>query len=360
MIAVVLAGGVGERFWPSSRRLRPKQLLDLTGRGSMLGLTLDRLDGLARREDTFVMTSAAQRGAVLSVLQSRVPDANVIGEPEVRNTAPSIGLAAAIARRTVGDWPMLVVPSDHLIDPAERFRDHVQTGLRFLDSDAQAAGALLTFGIAPTRPETGYGYIRVAAERWSEGPHRVFAAASFLEKPSAQRAVELMAEGCLWNSGLFLWRAGAVLEGIARHLPELSAVLTRIETAVGTPDLAEVLKREYPHAPAVSIDYGLLEKAENVVVMRADFAWNDVGSWEFIRDVNGADADGNVTVGDHVVIDAKDNTVVAPGRLVGLIGVEGLVVVDGGDALLVCRRDRVQDIKRIVAELKRRGREDLV
>lgn len=357
MIAVVLAGGVGERFWPSSRRLRPKQLLDLTGRGSMLGLTLDRLEGLARREDTFVMTAADQRGAVLSVLQSRVPDANVIGEPEIRNTAPSIGLAAAIARRTVGDGPMLVVPSDHLIDPVERFRDHVRAGLRFLESDARA---LVTFGVAPTRPETGYGYIRVAEERWREGSHRVFAAASFFEKPSLERAGELVAEGCAWNSGLFLWRAGTVLEGIARHLPELSAVLARIEAAAGTPDLAGVLKREYPRAPAVSIDYGLLEKAENVVVMRADFAWNDVGSWEFIRDVQAADADGNVTLGDHVVIDAKNNTVVAPGRLVGMIGVEGLVVVDGGDALLVCRRDRVQDIKRIVAELKRRGRDDLV
>jgi len=360
VIAVVLAGGVGERFWPSSRRLRPKQLLDLTGRGSMLGLTLDRLDGLARREETFVMTAADQRQAVLSALKSRVPDANVIGEPEVRNTAPSIGLAAAIARRTCGDEPMLVLPADHLIEPAERFRDHVRAGVRFLGSEAPAAGALLTFGIVPTRPETGYGYIRVAEERWGEGPHRVYAAGSFLEKPSPERAVELVAEGCVWNSGLFLWRAGAVLEGIARHLPELAAVLTRVEAAVGTPDFAGVLKREYPRAPAVSIDYGLLEKAENVVVMRADFAWNDVGSWEFVRDVNDADADGNVTIGDHVVIDAKDNTVVAPGRLVGMIGVEGLVVVDGGDAILVCRRDRVQDIKKIVAELKRRGRDDLV
>jgi mannose-1-phosphate guanylyltransferase len=360
VIAVVLAGGVGERFWPSSRRLRPKQLLDLTGRGSMLGLTLDRLDGLARREDTFVMTAAEQRDAVLAALQSRVPESNVIGEPEMRNTAPSIGLAAAIARRTHGDRPMLVVPADHLIEPVERFREHVRAGLRFLDSGPHGARALLTFGIVPTRPETGYGYIRVAEERWSEGGHRVFAAAAFLEKPSPERAVELLAQGCVWNSGVFLWRTGAVLEGIARHLPDLAAVLARIEAAAGTPDLAGVLKREYPRAPAVSIDYGLLERAENVVVMRADFAWHDVGSWEFVRDAGGADADGNVTVGDHVVIDAKNNTIVAPDRLVAMIGVEGLVVVDGGDAILVCRRDRVQDIKRIVAELKRRGRGDLV
>ncbi|MCI0453204.1 MAG: NTP transferase domain-containing protein [Candidatus Latescibacteria bacterium] len=356
MIAVVLAGGVGERFWPSSRRRRPKQLLDLTGRGSMLQLTLDRLDGLASREDTFVMTFAEQRDAVLAELCGRVPDANVVGEPEIRNTAPSIGLAAVIARRTRGDQTMLVLPADHLVGAAERFREQVRAGLRYL----AGADDLVTFGIVPTRPETGYGYIRIGEERWNEGRDRVFAAAGFVEKPSPERARELVAAGCLWNSGMFMWRSGAVLDGMARHAPELAAVLAPIEAAVGTPQFGGVLKREYPRAPSVSIDYGLMEKARNVAVMRADFAWNDVGSWEFVRDAGTPDADGNVTVGEHVVIDGKDNTVVAPGRLVGMIGVEGLVVVDGGDAILVCRRDRVQDIKQIVAELKRRGRGDLV
>jgi mannose-1-phosphate guanylyltransferase len=356
VIAVVLAGGVGERFWPSSRRRRPKQLLDLTGRGSMLQLTLDRLDGLASREDTFVMTFAEQRDAVLAELGGRVPEANVVGEPEIRNTAPSIALSAAIARRARGDQAMVVLPADHVVEPAERFREQVRAGLRYL----AVADDLLTFGIVPTRAETGYGYIRIGEQRWSEGPDRVFAAAGFLEKPSPERARELVAGGCLWNSGMFMWRAGAVLEGIAHHLPELAAVLAPIEQAVGTPDFGGVLKREYPRAPSVSIDYGLMEKARNVAVMRADFAWNDVGSWEFVRDLGTPDADGNVTVGEHVVIDAKDNTVVAPDRTVALIGVEGLVVVDGGDAILVCRRDRVQDIKQIVAELKRRGRTDLV
>jgi mannose-1-phosphate guanylyltransferase len=188
----------------------------------------------------------------------------------------------------------------------------------------------------------------------------VCAVAAFLEKPGAQRARELVDEGCLWNSGMFVWRAGAVLDGIAAHMPELAAVLARIEGAVGTPEFGEVLKREYPRAPSVSIDYGLLEKARNVVVMRAAFSWNDVGSWEFVRDLAKGDGDGNVAIGDHVVIDGRDNTIVARGRVIALLGVEGLVVVDAGDAVLVCRRDRVQDIKQIVAELKRRGRDDLV
>ncbi|HXV14999.1 MAG TPA: sugar phosphate nucleotidyltransferase [Candidatus Krumholzibacteria bacterium] len=356
MIAVVLAGGVGERFWPSSRRRRPKQLLDLTGRGSMLQLTLDRLDGLASREDTFVMTFAEQRDAVLAALGGRVPDANVIGEPEIRNTAPSIALAAAIARRTRGDQAMLVLPADHVVEPAERFREQVRAAVRYL----ARADDLLTFGIVPTRAESGYGYIRLGDERWSEGQDRIHAAAGFVEKPAPEKARELVAGGSLWNSGMFVWRAGAVLDGIAHHAPDLAAVLAPIEAAVGTPGFEGVLKREYPRAPSISIDYALMEKARNVVVMRADFAWNDVGSWEFVRDVGVPDADGNVVVGEHVVVDAKDNTVVAPGRVVAMIGVEGLVVVDGGDAILVCRRDRVQDIKQIVAELKRRGRGDLV
>ncbi|HEU4929179.1 MAG TPA: sugar phosphate nucleotidyltransferase [Candidatus Krumholzibacteria bacterium] len=358
MIAAILAGGVGERFWPQSRRRRPKQLLDLTGRGTMLDLTLQRLDGLARPEDTLVMTFAEQRTAVLAQLKGRIPEANVIGEPDIRNTAPSIGLAAAVARKTRGDQPMLVLPADHLIDGVDRFREQVRAGVRFIESDG--ATSLLTFGIVPTRPETGYGYIRAGAQRWNAENAAIFSVEAFLEKPTAERAVQLVADGCLWNSGMFLWRAGAVLDGIATHQPELAAVLARIEAAVGTPEFGEVLKREYPRAPSVSIDYGLLEKSRDVVAMRADFAWNDVGSWEFVRETGSRDAAGNVTVGEHVVIDARENTVVAPGRVVALIGVEGLVVVDAGDAILVCRRDRVQDIKQIVAELKRRGRDDLV
>ncbi len=358
MIAVVLAGGVGERFWPQSRRRRPKQLLDLTGRGTMLDLTLQRLEGLARPEDTIVMTFAEQRDAVIAELRGRVPEANVIGEPDIRNTAPSIALAAVVARQRRGDQVMLVLPADHLIDQVERFREQVRAAARFIET--KGSSALLTFGIVPTRPETGYGYIRPGAQRWGEKNAAIFSVEAFVEKPAAERAVELVKTGCLWNSGMFLWRAGAVLDGIATHEPELAAVITRIEAAVGTPEFGEVLKREYRQAPSVSIDYGLLEKSHDVVVMRADFAWNDVGSWEFVRETAARDAAGNVTVGDHVVIDAKDNTVVAPGRVIGLIGVEGLVVVDAGDAILVCRRDRVQDIKQIVAELKRRGRDDLV
>jgi mannose-1-phosphate guanylyltransferase len=354
VLVLIMAGGVGERFWPSSRRLRPKQLLDLTGRGSMLRLTLERVDGLARPDEVFILTNREQRDAVLAEVKGLVPDTNVIGEPEVRNTAPCIGLAAMVARREHGDRAMLVLPADHLIEPVERFRQLVREGERFVSSHRM----LLTFGIVPTRPETGYGYVRPGSPIES-GAAAVFQAEAFLEKPDAPTARRLVAEGCCWNSGMFLWRTDTLLEGLARHLPELDEVLQRIVAAAGTRPLDQVLKDEYARAPSISIDYGLMEKADNVAVMRADFTWNDVGSWEFIRDVMPADADGNVLSGEHVAIDSTGNTVVSPDRLVGLLGVDNLVVVDAGDAILVCRRDRAQDVRRIVAELKRRGRNEL-
>jgi mannose-1-phosphate guanylyltransferase len=353
-----MAGGVGERFWPSSRRLRPKQLLDLTGRGSMLRLTIERIGDLARPDEIFVFTNRDQLDAVRGEVKSLVPGTNVIGEgePEVRNTAPCIGLAALLAQRAHGPRPMLVLPADHLVEPAERFRELARAGERFV----AANDALLTFGIVPTRPETGYGYIRPGAELSRESGAAIYRAEAFLEKPGAERARELVAEGCCWNSGMFMWRSDTLVEGLKRHQPALHAVLERIAGSLGTRPLDQVLNEEYRHAPAISIDYGLMEKADNVAVMPADFTWNDVGSWEFIRDVQPADADGNVMLGDHVAVDAKGNTVIARDRLVGLIGIEDVVVVDAGDAILVCRRDRAQDVRKIVAELKRRGRNDLV
>jgi mannose-1-phosphate guanylyltransferase len=349
-----MAGGVGERFWPSSRRQRPKQLLDLTGQGSMIRLTLARLEGLATPDETFVYTNHEQRDAIVAELAGMIPPENVVGEPDVRNTAPCIGLAAVVARARGGDRAMLVLPADHLVSPVERFRELVRAGERHVEAHAD----LLTFGVAPTRPETGYGYIR------PDGPAGgaaapIFRVAAFLEKPDAERASRLVAEGCLWNSGMFMWRTDTVIDGIARHLPELAPVLDRIAAGMGTRPLAEVLKREYVKAPSISIDFGLMEKADNVVVMKADFDWNDVGSWEFIRDAYPADTDGNVAVGDHVLIDAKNNTIVSRERLVAIVGVDDVVVVEDGGAILVCRRDRVQEVKRVVAELKRRGRDDL-
>jgi len=352
-----MAGGVGERFWPLSRRKRPKQLLDLVGRGSMIGLTAERLEGLSAPEETFVITNVDQRDAIIEALAGVVPDENVIGEPVGRNTAPCIGLAARLIVDRFGDEPMLVLPSDHLVQPVDEFQELVRAGADWVSRHP----SLLTFGIEPTRPETGYGYIRATERVGGEGAAEIYRAGAFLEKPSAEKAAEFVAEGgYYWNSGMFMWRAGTILGEIATHIPDLGELLDRIGTEAGTRPLAEVLNGIYADAPSISIDYGVMEKAADVVVLRARFDWNDVGSWEFIRDVHPADENGNVAVGDHVLIDAGNNTIVSGDRLVAILGVDDITVVDGGDTILVCRRDRVQEVKTIVQLLKQQGRDDLV
>jgi mannose-1-phosphate guanylyltransferase len=356
VLTVIMAGGVGERFWPQSRRSHPKQLLDLTGRGSMIGLTLERLEGLSEPEETLIVTNVDQRDAILAEVGDRVPAENVIGEPVGQNTAPCIGLAAVVLRRLHGDEPMVVLPADHLVDPVDEFQRQVRAGAEYVRSN----GSLLTFGIRPTRPETGYGYIRSGEELASDGG-RILRAEAFLEKPDAARAREFVdAGGYYWNSGMFMWTAGAILSEIETHIPELHRVLVEIEAGMGTKALADVLKSLYPQAPSISIDYGVMEKAGDVVVLEASFEWNDVGSWEFVREVAERDADGNALIGNHVLVDTRNSTVVARDRLVGVLGLEDVVVVDGGDTVLVCARDRVQEVKKIVQALKDRGRTDLV
>jgi mannose-1-phosphate guanylyltransferase len=252
---------------------------------------------------------------------------------------------------------MLVLPADHLIEPVAGFQSLVNAGAAYVADH----NALLTFGIKPTRPETGYGYIHAGEMLFEEGDARIFRAEEFLEKPDADTAREFVKSGQhFWNSGMFMWTTGVILGEIANHLPELDAVLERIGGEMGTRPLPEVLKEQYPQAPSISIDYGIMEKASDVVVMKAEIEWNDVGSWEFIRDVYDADDDGNVSIGECVAIDAARNTIVSPDRLVAVLGLDDIVVVDGGDTILVCKRERSQEVKKIVQSLRSRDRDDLI
>jgi mannose-1-phosphate guanylyltransferase len=356
-LTVIMAGGVGERFWPWSRRKRPKQLLDLTGRGSMIGLTVERLSGLSDPDEILIVTNVEQRESILRELSGRVNPENVVGEPVGQNTAPCIGLAALLLEKKHGNQPMLVLPADHLIDPVVEFQSLVKSGAAYVAGHE----ALLTFGIKPTRAETGYGYIRAGETLYDEGDARIYRAEEFLEKPDAGTAREFVKTGQhFWNSGMFMWTTDVILGEIANHLPDLSAVLERIGGEMGTRPLPEVLKEQYPQTPSISIDYGIMEKASDVVVMKAEFDWNDVGSWEFIRDVHDADDNGNVSVGECVVIDAARNTIVSPDRLVAVLGVDDIVVVDGGDTILVCKRERSQEVKKIVQSLRKQDRDDLI
>jgi len=342
-----MAGGVGERFWPLSRRQRPKQLLDLTGRGSMIELTLNRVSAFSTPEETFILTNVEQADAILEEIGDVVPGDNVIGEPVGRNTAPSIGLAASLIKSRVGDKPFIVLPADHVVEDLDRFNATVKAA----EDYAAANDALVTFGITPTRPETGYGYIK-AGKAVGDG-EALFEVHSFHEKPTAEKAGEYLAEGGFyWNSGMFVWRPSAILRAIERFVPDLATVLERIESAAGTESLVSVLKSTYGDAPSVSIDYGVMEKADNVVVASGDFYWNDVGNWESVREVYKEDDDGNVVVGDHILIDTKNSTIFSSDTLVGVVGLDDVVVVKSNDAILVCKRDRVHQVRDVVQRLK--------
>jgi mannose-1-phosphate guanylyltransferase len=351
--AVIMAGGVGARFWPASRAARPKQLLDLTGSGAtMIAATLARLAPDVPAERVLVVTGRATADAVREALPS-VPRENVLAEPVGRNTAPCIGWAALHARRRSKGAVLAVLPSDHLIRRPDEFRSALRVAV-----GAARRGALVTCGITPDRPETGFGYIELG-DPISAGVRRVV---RFVEKPDLRTAEGYVASGRFaWNSGMFFFSAERVLGEIARQMPELSRGLEAIDAGIGAGDEAAVVDRVFPGLPAQSIDYGVMEGAAEIACVPVEIGWSDLGSWSAAHDLSRKDADGNAFGADVVSVGARGCLVRAPSDvLVALVGVEDLVVVDTGDCLLVCRKDRAQDVKAVTDALKSRGRTDLL
>jgi mannose-1-phosphate guanylyltransferase len=349
--AFILAGGRGTRFWPLSRREHPKQLLDFTGEGSLLALTAERVAPLVPRARQWIITNADLRSAVTEAAEG-LPEAQVIGEPEGRNTAPAVALAAAVLEAQAGDVPFLVLPSDHLISPGDRFRRTLDQALRAAASE----DVLLTFGIEPTRPETGYGYIE--SGEWLAGVEGVRRVAAFREKPELEVARDYLERGgYFWNSGMFAWRTSVVLAGLEEVQPELVASMRRVAAsgAPGTSAFESALQEAYESAPRISIDFALMEKAPNVGVVPADFVWNDVGHWLAMRDLWSADASENAAMGTVVPVDSHRNVVYGPDRVTALVGVDDLVVVHTEDATLVCSTERAQDVRRVLDRLKEKG-----
>lgn len=356
MHVVIMAGGVGTRFWPRSRRARPKQLLPIAGRASMLRLTVDRLRPAIRDDHIWVVTGAEQAAGVRAELPE-IPPQHVLVEPVGRNTAPCIGVAAAVLRAEgQGDAPMAVLAADHVIAAEDRFRDVLAACAGFV----RERDALVTLGIKPHRPETGYGYIRRAAPASGAAGTRFDAVLRFVEKPDLETARRLVADGRhLWNSGMFVWRVDRIWEELGRHLPEAMPGLARLQAAWGTPDWDAGLQQVYAELPSISIDYAVMEKAAGVWVAEVDIGWNDVGSWASLPELRGTDAQGNVLPEGSLAIDAARNIVDADTRTVVLLGVSDLVVVDAPDALLVCHRDRAQQVGKIPERLRAAGRDSL-
>lgn len=353
LYAVIMAGGSGTRLWPRSRVARPKQFLDLTSNATMLQEARERLYPLIPPERTIIVTNALHRIAVAEQLP-RVPTENILGEPEGRGTAAAIGLAAAYLRARDPDAIMAVLTADHLIARPDVFRAVLDAAAR-----VAAEGWLVTLGIQPEYPETGYGYVERGEEIPISLAFAAYAVARFEEKPKRERAEEFVMSGRhSWNSGMFIWRVDRILEEMGRQLPELRAGLDAIGAAVGTPDEVATLARVWPSLPRTTIDYGVMEKAERVVVIPVEIGWNDVGSWSSVYDVLPKDERGNAVVGQHLSLETSGSLIYTPNRLVATVGLENMIVVDTGDAILICPRDRAQDVKAIVSQLQQQGKQD--
>ena len=354
MYAVILAGGSGTRFWPLSRKKTPKQLMSVFGGKSMLQRTVERVIPMKPKR-ILVVTNALQAEESARQLRAYQQECriDIVEEPVGRNTAPAIGLAASIIARHDPGALLLVLPADHFIVREEEFRNTVLKG-----RETAMNGYLVTMGIMPDRPETGYGYIEAEIELRGRGPYPV---RRFVEKPNLGKAVEFIASGNFyWNSGMFIWRADVILDSILSFMPELSGALARLTFSDDIWDLEDLkpqIEDMYRDVSGESIDFGVMEKADNVMVIPADFGWSDVGSWGALPEVIAPDHAGNVSISvkGELALDVRDCLMYGGGKLVALIGVKDLIVVNTPDALLVCHRERAQDVKKIVAELEKRG-----
>ncbi len=348
---VILSGGSGTRLWPRSRSNTPKQFLPLAGDDTLYQATARRVAALSDSQPVLTVCAEDHRFMVGEQLQEvGLPSGGILLEPVARNTAPAIALAALHVQAQDAGGVLLVLPADHLIRDVSAFERAVAVGL----ARAQA-GTLVTFGITPSHAETGYGYIR-SGEELEPGVHRIDA---FVEKPDAERAAAYLASGdYLWNSGMFLFRADAYLDALARHAPAiLDAARAGYARASRDLDFIRIDADAFAQSPSNSIDYAVMEKADDAAVVPLDCGWSDIGAWSALWDVAERDADGNASFGDVIAVDAHGNYLqAAEHRMIAALGIDDLVVVDTADAVLVSRRDRVQDVKKLVDELKMQGR----
>lgn len=357
MFALILAGGAGTRLWPRSRAALPKQLLALTGGDTMMQATVKRVLPLLPLEHIFIATNR-EYGPLIKQQLPGLPAANIIEEPAAKNTAPCVGLAAAHMQRLDPEAVMASLHADHFIADEEGFRQALLAA-----AEVAQEGYLVTLGITPDKPETGYGYIQRGAELGRYNHHPVYQVSQFLEKPDLATAERFVASGAYyWNSGIFIWQLSTLLACFRDYMPEFYEQLGQMEQAVAAGQTIDAI---WQQIRPESIDVGIMEKAAKVAVVPVSIGWNDVGSWAAIHEINTiagkADEQLNVALGaEHLAIDTRGTLVQGNGRLIATIGLDNVVIVDSGDALLVCAKDKVQDIKKVVEWLKKQGRTDLL
>ena len=363
---VILAGGSGTRFWPRSRRARAKQVLALDGDETMIQQTLQRLLPVADAEDVWVVTNHWLDKTIAAQLPA-VRAEHILSEPAARNTAPACALAAFLLEREQPETVIGIFPSDHVVADVPRFAEVIAAGIEL----AAQGENIVVLGVPPTRPETGYGYIEQCSEQPAVKGIKVNRVRRFREKPDRTTAERFLAAGNFaWNGGIFLWSAKTLANAIREHVPDMAPHLEKIAAVFGSDEFERVFAAEYPRCENISIDYAVLEprssKGEtrsNIYCLPADFGWNDLGSFDSLHEHLGETCDDNVMDGATkglVALQAKGNYVFAPGKMVALLGVEGLVVVETDDALLITTRERSQDVSKIVRAVHEGGREDLM
>ncbi len=354
---VIMAGGGGTRFWPLSRKERPKQLLNLSGKEIMVNETIDRIAMSVGNENVFIVTNQTQAALMKEETEGRMNPLHILAEPAARNTAACIGYAAMEIVKKYEDGVMCILPSDHFVKDTDEFK-------RVMDAAIMAAedtDMLVTVGIHPTFPATGYGYIcteKESAEPVRQTGKEYFKVKEFVEKPEEETAKQYLADGgYAWNSGMFIWKASTILKKFEMLLPDVYECLVKIGEAMGTADEDKVIQEIYPNIPKISIDYGIMERSKDVLMIAGDFGWNDIGSLDMLRIAKAEDANGNVCYGEQINLDTKNCILYGTDKLIATIGVQDLIVVQSKDAVLICDKNRAQDVKHIVDQLAQEGKE---
>lgn len=351
-----MAGGGGTRFWPLSRQKTPKQLLNLSGKELMVNEAVERMATVIGKSNIFIVTADVQAPAMITATQGKVFPRNILAEPAPRNTAACIGYSAMEILRKYGDGVMVITPADHYIEDVPALTEIFKTAIL----TAEDQNKLVTIGLKPSFPSTGFGYIKY--DPYANGT--VKSVIEFREKPDEETAKKYVeSERYAWNSGMFIWKASLILEKLKEFVPDIYEDLKTIGDAMNTPDEQEILHEVYPNIRKTSIDYAVMEPSAtkgDVLVIPGDCGWNDVGSWDMMDILHEPDKNGNVYIGDVLALDTKDTVIYASTRTVTAVDVENIVIVETPDAIMICKKDKAQEVKKIVDALNEAGRKELL
>lgn len=347
---VIIAGGGGTRFWPMSRQANPKQLLNLSGVDTLINETISRVNTISEKDNLYVVTNKTQSELLKDIVKDKCIHANVLSEPSARNTAAAIGFSAFNIMKKHGDGIMCVYPADHYIKDKEGYIKVINDAIKVASENDK----LVTVGITPTFPSTGYGYINFDRnENYNDLAYKVL---EFVEKPNYDKANQYVkSQKYVWNSGMFVWKVSKILEDFKRYLPKVYSKLEEISKYMGTDKEEEMIKQIYPTIPSISIDYGIMERSDDVVVVPGEFGWNDVGSWDVLGAIYPTDERGNIKRGETITIDTNNSVVYSEDKLIATVGIKDLIVVSTQDAVMVCNKENAQDVKLIVEKLKQEG-----